>query len=39
MIYSNSYFRKFLTLLAAWMLSLSTVKAEEVGSRWGTEER
>jgi len=39
MNYSNSYSRKFIGLLAAFALSLSTATAEEVGSRWGTEER
>lgn len=39
MKYSNSRFRRFLVLLAAFVLNLSSSMAEEVGDRWGTEER
>ena len=39
MNYSNKYPLRFLWLLAACTLSLSSTSAEEVGSRWGTEER
>ena len=39
MNYSHSRLRRFLLLLAVWSLGLSTARAEEVGSRWGTEER
>ena len=36
---SSSHLRRFLLLLAACALSISAAKAEEVGARWGTEER
>src|SRR5947209_3575295 len=39
MNYSSNFFRRFLTLWAAGALSLASARAEEVGSRWGTEER
>src|SRR5450432_4231891 len=39
MKYSSSYLRQFLLLLLALTLSLATSQAEEVGDRWGTEER
>ena len=39
MNYSNSRLRRILLLLAVCTLSLSIARAEEVGDRWGTEER
>ena len=39
MNYSNNHRRRFLLLLATCILGSSTARAEEVGSRWGTEER
>jgi len=39
MSYSNRQPRIFLLVLAAWALSVWTAKTEEVGARWGTEER
>ena len=35
----HSSLTRFLILLTAWALSSSTVRAEDVGGRWGTEER
>ena len=39
MNYSNNHPRRILFLLAACVIGVSTARAEEVGSRWGTEER
>ncbi len=39
MNYSSNALRRFLLLLAACALTISAAKAEEVGARWGTEER
>jgi hypothetical protein len=39
MNYSNKLLRFFLSLFAALAIHHSTARAEEVGSRWGTEER
>ncbi len=36
---SSNHARLFLLLLAAWSLNVSNAGAEEVGARWGTEER
>src|SRR3954469_14373660 len=39
MKYSNSDLRSFVVLLAAGVLGGTAARAEEVGGRWGTEER